>query len=450
VVGGSASARTLEELQRRNLLVVPLDRRGEWYRYHHLLRELLLAELRRSEPDRVADLHQRAATWYEANRMFESAIEHADAAGDTGMAARIILEEMQPVWAQGQVETVRSWMELLDNRQHMPHHAAVAAHGALIFALLGRAAEAERWAGVAESLPTTGTLPDGSTVVATLAYLRANLARDGTERMRVDAELALDGLSPASPYRGTMHHVEAMSWLLEGELDRADRAFTRALDVAHSFGIVPLAALILAEQALIAAAQDEWAAVDSMLKSAVELIDGGHFDAYWTSALVFAMSARAAAHRGDTGEARRFVRRTARLRPLLTHSLPVVSVQSLLELARAYLALVDPSGARAALDQAQGILRRRPDLGTLAADAVQLQTRLDQITAAAAVGASALTTAELRLVPLLPTHLSMPQIAEQLFVSRHTVKSQVKSVYRKLGVSSRREAVEVMTKMGVL
>jgi LuxR family maltose regulon positive regulatory protein len=125
----------------------------------------------------------------------------------------------------------------------------------------------------------------------------------------------------------------------------------------------------------------------------------------------------------------------------------VVSLQALLELAHGYLALVDPAGARVVLEQAHEILRRRPDLGTLGTDVERLQARVDQITAAAAVGASALTTAELRLLPLLPTHLSFPEIAERLFVSRHTVKSQAQTVNRKLGVSSRGAAVEVMTEL---
>jgi LuxR family maltose regulon positive regulatory protein len=118
----------------------------------------------------------------------------------------------------------------------------------------------------------------------------------------------------------------------------------------------------------------------------------------------------------------------------------------LLELAHTYLALVDPAGARAVLEQAHEILRRRPDLGRLATAVERLHARVEQITAAA-VGASALTTAELRLLPLLPTQVSFPEIAERLFVSRHTVKSQVRSVYRKLGVSSRAAAVEVMAEL---
>src|SRR5262245_20596736 len=135
-------------------------------------------------------------------------------------------------------------MELLDARPRVPHYAAVAAHGALIFALLGRAREAERWVGVAESLPVSGRLSDGSTVAATLAYMRANFGREGPAAMRVDSLLALEGLSPASPFRATMIHSEAMAWFLEGDLERADAGFTHAYDVATGFGITPLAALI--------------------------------------------------------------------------------------------------------------------------------------------------------------------------------------------------------------
>lgn len=219
--------------------------------------------------------------------------------------------------------------------------------------------------------------------------------------------------------------------------------------MATGFGITPLAALVLAEQSLIAAERGEPAAADAMIKRAVELVDTGHFEAYWTSALVYAVAGHAAARRGEMRESRQFVRRAAELRPLLTYALPSVSVQTLLELAQTYMALVDPSGARAVLEQAHNILRRRPDLGTLPAAVGQLRARVDQITVAVAAGISSLTTAELRLVRLLPTHLSFPQIAERLYVSRHTVKSQVQSVYRKLGASSRGQAVEIMAEIGM-
>jgi LuxR family transcriptional regulator, maltose regulon positive regulatory protein len=449
VVGRTGSARLLEQLQSRNLLVIPLDRRGDWYRYHHLLRELLQAELQKGDPGLVTELHSRAAAWYEANGLPEVAVEHAQAAGDAERVSRLALDLMQPVWASGRVDTVRRWMDWLGDRPSVDHFAAIAAHGALIFALLGRPSEAERWAAIAERLPATGTLPDGSTVAGTLAYLRANLCRNGIGPMRGDAQEAWDGLSPTSPYRATLVFEEGIADLLDGNPERADAVFAHACDLATDFGALPLAALILAERFLVAAdVRNDWPAADPLSLRAVEIVEAGHYDGYWTSALVFAAAARAAAHRGQMHVARQYVKRAARLRPLLSYALPVVSVQALLELARAYLAVVDPAGASAALEQAQSILQQRPGLGTLPAAADRLQARLRQITGAA-LGASSLTAAELRLVPLLPTHLSFPEIGDRLFVSRHTVKTQANSLYRKLGVSSRSEAVNRIEELGL-
>ena len=341
-------------------------------------------------------------------------------------------------------------MERLGSRSPAPHTPAMIAHGALIFALLGRPGDTERWAAVAEGLPATGTVPDGSTVEGTLAYMRANLCRNGPVAMREDAVSALAGLGPTSRYRATMVHTEGLSYLLEGDLERADASFAHAYDLATSIEASPVAALVLAEQVQIAIAHDEWAAAESLIKRALEIVSRGPFDDYWTSALVFASAARAAAHRGDMSAAREHARRVARLRPLLTYALPVVSVQALLELARTYLALIDPAGVRAVLDQVRGILRQRPDLGTLVVETRVLDERVSQITAATPVGASSLTTAELRVVPLLPTRMTFAEIGERLFISRHTVKTQAISVYRKLGVSSRKEAVDRMVELGLV
>ena len=76
-VGRMGSGRVLDRMQRGNLLVIPLDRTGSWYRYHHLFRELLHTELLQREPEMVPELHARAASWYELNNLPEAAIEHA-------------------------------------------------------------------------------------------------------------------------------------------------------------------------------------------------------------------------------------------------------------------------------------------------------------------------------------------------------------------------------------
>jgi LuxR family maltose regulon positive regulatory protein len=175
----------------------------------------------------------------------------------------------------------------------------------------------------------------------------------------------------------------------------------------------------------------------------------GRLDDYAHSAFVHAVAARTALHRGDGPAAREHLARAARLRPLLTYGLSFLAVQTLLELARAYLALDDPAGARATLRQARDVLQQRPDLGDLPAQVRDLEAVLERAGGAGG-GASSLTTAELRLLPLLSTHLSFREIGERLFVSRHTIKTQAISVYRKLGVSSRGEAVQRVRELGLL
>src|SRR4029453_1494473 len=225
VMDTRGSANVLESLAGSNLLLLPLDRRPEWYPYHQLFRDLLRAELERREPELVPELHRRAAAWCEANRLEETAIDHAEAAGDADQVARLVMRVMQPVWASGRVDTVLRWMEWFEREQVMERYPAVAVHGALIFALLGRAAKAEQWAAAAERASPEGRLPDGSTMASYLAYLQAILCRDGVAEMRRDARIAREGLSVLSPYRATMLHTEALSFLLDRDPERADALF---------------------------------------------------------------------------------------------------------------------------------------------------------------------------------------------------------------------------------
>jgi LuxR family transcriptional regulator, maltose regulon positive regulatory protein len=448
ILGETGSGAVLERMEARNLLVLPLDRRREWYRYHHLLRELLQAELRRREPGLVLDLHFRAAAWFEANAMPEAAIGHAHAAGDYDRVARLILELQQPAWASGRVETVMRWMTWIKDITSAEHYGAIAAHGSLLFALLGQPSETERWAAAAERASPAGILPDGSTMEATLAYLRAILCRGGMAEMRRDAQTAWEGLSPASPYRATMLYTEGIAYLLEGDPARAEPILARALDLATHSGSLPLAGLILAEQCGVAAERNDWPEITTLAKKAATIVEDGHFGDYWTSALVYAWASRAALHEGDVSRARFYLGRASRLRPLLTYALPVVSVQALLEMTRSYVTLGDPEGAAAVLAQIHGILQQRPDLGVLPGLVGRLRASL-ATTHARAAGASSLTAAELRLLPLLSTHLSYQEIGERLHVSKNTVKTQAYSAYRKLEVSSRSDAVVRARELGL-
>jgi LuxR family maltose regulon positive regulatory protein len=125
---------------------------------------------------------------------------------------------------------------------------------------------------------------------------------------------------------------------------------------------------------------------------------------------------------------------------MLTGLAPWLSVQGRIVIASAYVTLGDPHLARGCLQAAERDLTRLRD-------APALRQRYEAahraaVTQTSAVQGPALTAAEIRVLQFLPTHLSFREIAERLHVSRNTVKTQVMSSYRKLGASSRTEAVE--------
>jgi LuxR family maltose regulon positive regulatory protein len=275
---------------------------------------------------------------------------------------------------------------------------------------------------------------------------------DGLERMRADVELVRESFAAGDPvlaeFRAPMLLHEGVSYLLEGHADQADPILAHAVDVATEARAVPAASTALAERAVVAIERHQWSEAQTLAGRAIDMVQAGNLNDYITTALVQTVAARTALHQGDIAQAQQHLGRAARLRPLLTSAMPHLAVQTLLELARAYLTLDDTAGARTVLRQAMDVLRVRPSLGTLPEQARRLQGMLDS-SRDGTVRASSLSTAELRLLPLLATHLSFREMGERLHVSRHTVKSQALSVYRKLGVSSRSQAVQRMQELGL-
>jgi LuxR family maltose regulon positive regulatory protein len=107
------------------------------------------------------------------------------------------------------------------------------------------------------------------------------------------------------------------------------------------------------------------------------------------------------------------------------------------------------AGARLVLRETRVILDQCGDLGVLSSEWEELNRSLETMETGT-VGPASLTMAELRLLPLLASHHSFPEIGDRLYVSRHTVKTQAMSIYRKLGASSRSEAVRVAGEIGLL
>jgi LuxR family maltose regulon positive regulatory protein len=209
-------------------------------------------------------------------------------------------------------------------------------------------------------------------------------------------------------------------------------------------------ALCLAQLALLALDEDDWESGAWFAARAKALVRSSGLTEAPTLALVFAVSASVRAQRGQVEEAVADRRTAAGLLGTLENFVAWYDCEARIVLARAGLRLSDTDSARRLLADATRISRRVPDalvLGQWLDDAVRQAGTAE---GSSLGGSWSLTTAELRVVQFLPSHLSFPQIAARLYVSPNTVKTHVRSVYRKLEASSRGQAVERARHAGLL
>ena len=327
----------------------------------------------------------------------------------------------------------------------------VAVLAGFLSAVTGRAAEAERWADVADRWQYgEASGPDDPAAEAWAALLRAVLCQHGVKQMRADADEAAHRLAAETVPEPAAALMQGVARVLSGDLDGGDASLEDAASVAEAVGAPDVAAVALCERSLVAMARGEWGKAQVLAGRARIVLRQAGTEEYYATPLVCAVHARTALHRGDVSAARQELVSAQRLRPLLTCALPHFAVQARIELARVHLALSDPAGARALIREVDELLRRRPDLGSLVGEAEAFRARLSKEHDPGVPGISALTAAELRLLPTLASHLSFPQIGAEMFLSPHTVKSEAISIYRKLGVSSRAQAVTRSRELGLL
>jgi LuxR family transcriptional regulator, maltose regulon positive regulatory protein len=274
--------------------------------------------------------------------------------------------------------------------------------------------------------------------------------RSGPERMLEDARQAVDGLDRTDRWRMLALTALGVAQQFSGLGEEAELTLGQAIEEAVARGSTPSAAVIAAaQQAAIAIGRDDWTTVHRLVRFGQEHVVANHLGEQAPGIAIEAVAARLAVHAGDRVAAKAHLMHSQRTRPILNHALPWLAVRIRLDLAAAHLGLADPAGARALLMEIRDVMVRRPKLGTLVVEIGSLQARLEQARGGSP-SASTLTVAELRLLPLLSTHLSFKEIAGRLFVSPNTVKSQAISIYRKLDATSRSEALDHAAEAGLI
>jgi len=441
------TAAQLSRLARANVLLFALDRTDDWYRYHPMLAQALRAELRRREPRLERELHRRASRWHARHGNAESAIRHAAEADDAELAGDLLRANVLRYVAEGRRALVSRWLRRFTHEQtaQTPQLALVAAVGHLVD---GDRDLAEHWteqAVLAMSAAPSRTTPS---LEAGVAVLRAAIARDGVERMRDDAARAHALEADDSPWRSLACQLEGTARHLLGDREQAGELLRegsrRGLLAAPTVN-----ALCLAQLALLACeAGNRHDGIELAGRARAQVERLGLSEE--PTSLVLAVSALTKAEGRQLDAARGDALAATRLLDRSLDVAPWYQAEVRLVLARVLVALGDVAAARSLLDSADAALGDAPDATVLVGWLDEAREEIDAYASRTGPAPASLTTAELRVLRLLPTHLSFREMGSRLAISANTVKSQAHAVYRKLDVSSRSEAVARAQELGIL
>jgi len=447
VLGRTDSATMLSEIQRRNLFLVSLDTRGEWYRYHHLFADLLQLELGHTAPELASALRRSAARWFREQGLVVDAAAHAAAGGDEQMVAELLVEYHVWLVRSGREATLLRWVDWLPEHSLLEQPGMV---GAAVIAagLIRRSAlERQRLLGLVDRSRVEH--PEYWSHYAEAMY---RLARaiwiDGDVGLAVTngktgVEVA-DGGESELPALACLAHSLLLSGDLAGARVHAERAIRHPHIDHRSQGVV----LAFSTMALVEAEEGNLERAAALTDEALARAQATGVEESWMGGIAHVANASVLAGRGQLGEAEREAVRGELLRRAPEPS--VENTQARLLLAdirrrRGRLAL-----ATADLEEARRSIAGFRDPGRLPAVADLLASTLAQAQRDGAPLSEAPTDAELAVLQLLPAELSQREIGAELYLSMNTVKTHVRELYRKLGVRSRPEAVARATALGLL
>ncbi len=442
VLESEGAAGRLSRLARTNLFLLPLDDAGEWYRFHHLFAQLLRVELEHREPGLAKTLHRRAYTWYRSRGLVDEAIRHAQQAGAYAEARQVIAEAWLKMTGAGRHVTVVAWLDgfphelsrtdpsLLLMRAWMSSLAGDREDAAAAIALL----EGLRWP---DDLP----VPDGSgSLEASLATLHAAFSWGDVKSAHRDALRAIELVRPDSPNRSAAAWSLGNACYYSGDLDGAERWFAEAVEAGSSAERWLVAASGLAYRSLIAGERGRRDEQRQLAEEAADLARDRGLEEIGGEVHVAVGVALEA--QGALADALPYLERgVTALRP----GQPLDFALALIHQARVLQAAGRREASAEAMAEAAATIDSCPDPGILRAW-LDARERAPQPNGRDAD----LSGRELVVLGMLKGPLSERDIGRELYLSHNTIHSHTKSIYRKLGVSSRKQAVQRALSLGLL
>ncbi len=439
VTGSSDGTNWLNDIAHRNQLVVRLDSTGEWFRYHHLLRDLLALEAKRSFPERLPELHGLAAAWFETHAEPGRAVVHRFAAGDLAGAMALMRLVGPDLLGRGQVKKLRSLLEQVGS-------AATTDAGCALLRgwcdyLASRYSAAQHWLDLsldvwpAEfdpmiAMPLRINVALGRGDVA-IALALAELVTASDELWDRPAELAT---AIGAAYTWAGRTAEAEKFLAVA----VARAKTQQRFTAHVLALISIA--------INEVEQGNTHAAHASANEAVVTAESFGLATYHGVAPAFAIRARTA-NDGDRSRSDIFHALEQARRAGTNLGLAYV----LTTCGDTLLDLGDDAGARL-VTEARGLIDRCVDPGIAGRSLMRTESR-HHLRAKAVMSTSLieqLTDRELAVLRYLPTKLTQRDISIELYVSLNTVKTHCSAIFRKLGVGDRKSAVQTARDLHLL
>ena len=436
------SATRLQRLSEANLLLMPLDAGGDWYRFHDLLGDALRREFNGHPASHPRVAHRRAMEWWHEKGNTPQAIHHAIEAGHHQRAAELICANWLEYMLSGWLDTLREWINRLPADALLAYPPILVASG-WIMAFSGDVKSTHRFAAAARQASFDGAMPDGSTsYTSAVAILEAGLGHNGMKEANEHAELAYRLEPPGRPWRPLAAALAGLTRFGLGRYQDARVALTEAARIPT--GPDGVATYARGQLALLEMSEGNWEEGSHQGDLAVAQIEESDLGNLLSSGAAKAAAAAAAAHFGNHGLASQRLRSLAPIQRVLSDAIPFDAFQINLIAAETYLLVGDHRAATVHARTASSRLEAFGDAGIFEERFSGLQK--DLISEGETVDVSAepepLTDRELQILTLLQSDLSLRDIGSELFVSRNTAKTHVASVYRKLGVTSRTAAIE--------
>lgn len=445
VLGRDDSAEVLEALVASgNLFVVSLEGRDS-YRLHDLFAELLRAELRRTDPAAESPLRCRAARWHDEHGEGDAAVRQALASGDRTLASAMLYRQLFLATIRGEVATLQRWVDGFP-AEEVRRDGLVALCAGWVALALGQRGPLELHLRDARSATYDGPLPDGTvSYQVALAALEMTASLDGIKAVAEHAATVRSAGPGGSPWAGMAAFLEAIASGYSGGADpvaalEAAELEARGLPAVHA---VTMAQLGVAR----VRSGDQHRGVSEILRAVDEVSEHG-LESYTLIGIVHCAHGYAAALQGDAVRARDAAEKGAAIRDSMVHVIPRAQVNTGLLLCETAVLNRDPGAAANELASVRRHLLEEPDAIVFAKWADELDERLDRLRSAG--DTVELTAAEQRVLEQLSTHRPLVEIGEHLYISRNTVKTHTMSIYRKLAVSGRSDAVDRARHLGLL